>query len=94
MGANTNAPIILAIFAFYIVIGVLFGLIGSASLTAQEFSTPDDPSTFSFLNQIGYFFSGIGYTLGSIPGWANTLLFLPLGITLAYIILSYIRGSS
>lgn len=94
MAGGNNAGIILAIFTFYIAIGVLFGLIGMNQLQADAFTTPEDPSGLTFLSQIGFFFSGIGFTLSSIPLWANTLLFLPLGIVLFYIVLSFFRGSS
>lgn len=94
MAANTNANLVLSMFAFYITIIVLLGLIGSSVVQAQGFSTPPEPSTFTFLSQISYFFQGIGFVLSDLPAWANTLLFLPLGITLFYIGLSFIRGSS
>lgn len=91
MSGNTNAYIILSVFTFYIFIGVLFGLIG---MSASSFGTPETPSGVSFLSQVSYFFSGIGFTLSNLPLWANTLLFLPLGITLFYIVLSFFRGNS
>jgi len=94
MASGNNASIILTIFGFYVIIGVVFGLIGSASLQSQSFDVPTNPDSLGFLGQIGYFFSGIGFTLGALPAWANTILFLPLTITLLYIILSYFRGSS
>lgn len=92
--ANTNAPIILSIFTFYIVIIVLMGFIGGSIVANKTFSTPDSPNAITFLVQIGYFFSGIGFVLSGIPAWVNIILFLPLSITLVYILLSFFRGSS
>lgn len=94
MATSTNAPMILSIFGFYIIIILLFGFIGIGSAASHSFASPDEPGALTFLSQIGYFFSGIFFTLGNIPGWANTILFLPLGITLFYIMLSFFRGSS
>lgn len=93
-GAGTNAPLILSIFAFYIFIIVMMGLIGGSIIANRTFSTPDNPNGLTFLSQVGYFFGGIGFVLSNIPAWANTLLFLPLSITLVYILLSFFRGSS
>lgn len=94
MGANTNAPIILSIFTFYIVIFVILGFVGSSFEASTSFDTPDDPDGLSFLSQIGYFFGGIGFSISSLPAWANIMLFLPLSIVLLYILLSFFRGSS
>lgn len=94
MATSTNAPMILSIFGFYIIIIVLFGFIGIGAAASHSFNTPEAPGALTFLSQIGYFFSGIFFTLGNIPVWANTVIFLPLGITLFYIMLSFLRGSS
>ena len=95
MGVSTNTPIVLAIFGFYIFIGVMFGLIGSGLATSAG-DVPDvpEPSGIGFLAQIFYFVAGIGFTISSIPVWANVLLFAPLSITIFYIILSYLRGTA
>jgi hypothetical protein len=94
MGANTNAPIILSIMGFYVVIGVLLGLFGSSYQASATIDHPANPDTISFLEQIDFFFTGMTFTIASLPAWATTLLFLPLGITMFYIILSWLRGSS
>lgn len=39
---------------------------------------------------IGFFFSGIFFSLSSIPFWINTILFMPLGITLIWAIIEVI----
>lgn len=93
MGVSTNTPIVLAIFGFYIFIGVMFGLIGSG-LAATSVGNSPSPSGVSFLSQIFYFVEGIGFTIANIPVWANILLFAPLSITIFYIILSYLRGTA
>lgn len=91
--ANTNATIILSVSAFYIFIGAMMGLIGGSYVASAYYTTVPTPSGVSFLTQIGWFFSGIGYSIVGL-GWFNIVLFAPLGITLFYIILSYFRGSS
>lgn len=84
MALQNNAGIVLTIFAFYICIIVLFGLVGSSQLqTNKNFDSPPD----GILAQIAFFFQGIGFTIGSLPFWANSLIFLPLGITIGYILL-------
>lgn len=95
MGAATNTVIIMSIFGFYVFLGVMFGLIGGSlqNEASDNFGNPPEPG-ITFLTQIGYFFGGIGYTLLSLPLWANTILFLPLGITLFYLGLIYLRGTS
>lgn len=92
--ANTNATIILSIASFYVFIGVMLGLIGS-SFTAPAPVDPTAPSSVtSFLDGVAYFFAGIAFAIGGFPWWANALLFLPLGATLLYIVISLLRGSS
>lgn len=94
---STNTPIVLSIFGFYIIIGVILGLAGESLAVGAAnatFTTPPNPSILGFLTQIGYFFAGIAYSLSSLPAWADILLFLPLGVTLFYIGLSFLRGSS
>ena len=90
---GNNATIVLGVFSFYAAIVVVAGLVG-AGLIVSQLPVLEEPSTIGFLSQIGLFFEGIFFTFGGIPAWANTLLFLPLGITLTYIFLSYLRGSS
>lgn len=95
MGSGTNAPLLLAIFTFYIVIAVVLGLYGRSELVGNALTAPsEDPSAISFLSQIGLFFSGIFFSLAEIGVWANFILFTPLALTLLYIILSFFRGSS
>lgn len=94
MGANTNAPIILSIFTFYIFIFIILGFVGSSFAASTSFGNPENPDAFTFLTSISYFFTGIGFSISSIPAWANILLFLPLGVTILYIVLSFFRGSS
>ena len=92
---NTNAFLILGIFSFYIFVFVMLGLIGESQYQASNgYTKPSDPSAGGFLSDIAFFFSGIGFTITNIPVWANSLIFLPLGITVFYIILSFFRGSS
>lgn len=94
MGLSTNSSIVLSLFAFYIFLIVMLGLIGGSIVANRSIGDPENPSPLSFLSQIAFFFSGIGFALTNIPFWANTMLFLPLGVTLAYIGVSFFRGSS
>lgn len=94
MGSSTNAPIILSIFTFYIVIALILGLYGRSELISHAPAGPtEDPSAISFLSQIALFFNGMFFSIAEL-GWANVLLFTPLALTLFYIILSFFRGSS
>lgn len=93
MSTSTNTPIVIAIFAIYIFIGIMFGLIGMG-LQSTQVGTPAQPTLLGFLSEIGSFFGGIFFTIGNLPLWANTLIFLPGIIGLVYIWFSFIRGSS
>lgn len=93
--ADGDTKIILSVFAMYVFMFVMFGLIGmniETSIEQSDIDDLEDPSIISFLTQIGMFFWGIGFTIASLPWWANTMLFTPLTITIIYIILKYIRG--
>lgn len=94
MGANTNAPIVLGIMGFYVMVAVLLGLFGSSYQASATIGSPSAPDEISFLSSIGFFFAGITFTIAALPVWATTLLFVPLGITMLYIVLSWLRGSS
>lgn len=41
---------------------------------------------------VGFFVNGVGVMILGLPIWANTLLFLPLGTTILYIITVVARG--
>lgn len=96
MGTNTNAPMILGIMGFYIFLTVLLGLFGSSyqANSSDVLEQPDAPDTVGFLSAISIFFTGLTFAITGLPVWATALLFLPLSITLLYIILSWLRGSS
>jgi hypothetical protein len=91
---NTNAYIILTIMTFYVSIAVILGLIGTSYQATKSPEAPPEPSLVGFLGQISTFFSSMFFTISELPAWANTLLFLPLGLTLFYILISFLRGSS
>lgn len=78
--------LILTMFTFYVGLFILMGLIGGSIQATQEIGSPEEPTVSGIFSFIGFFFSGITFSLSGIPIWANTLLFLPLGITLAYIL--------
>lgn len=91
MVLQNNAGIILTIFAFYTIIFVLLGLLGTSSLSTSAFTAPPTSVTFlGFLTQIGFFFQGIAFSVSGIPVWANLILFFPLGVTVLYIIIEVI----
>lgn len=92
MAGGSETGYILVIFGFYIAIGVLLGLYGSAQLQATDLGTPPTPTGLSFLSQIGYFFGGIFFSIGALPFWANTLLFGTFGIVIVYLGLRFFRG--
>jgi len=94
MASQTNTPIVLSIMSFYAFLGFMMGLYGSSQLQANNsIGAFVQPSSLSFLSQIGYFFAGIGYSISALPAWLNFILALP-SFALIYIALSFFRGSS
>lgn len=91
----SKVGIVLGIFVFYAFIIVIFGLMGKSEMVNSKICNnatlssdcANLPSSFTFLSSISFFFQGINFTLSSIPGWANFLLFFPLGITLLWAVL-------
>lgn len=83
--------LVLTIFTFYVGIIVLMGLIGGSIQATQDVGTPEEPSLGGIISTISFFFSGIGFSLSGIPVWANLILFLPLGITILYILLKILK---
>lgn len=94
MGTNTNAPMVMGIMGYYVIITVLLGLFGSSYQATTVIGQPTAPDTITFLGSIGYFIAGLTFTITSLPLWVTTILFLPPAIALLYIILSWLRGSS
>lgn len=89
-----NVTTVLAIFAFYAGLVTLLGFVGGA-FVASELPALEEPGLLTFLVQgVSLFVSGIFFSLSNIPLWVTTILFLPLGVALSYIGLSYLRGSS
>lgn len=101
MGNNSNAGVTLAIFTFYIFIIILMGLINtsmsdstiSTSLSADQLTgsatgiAEGDFGFFDFVSAaFNVFVSGITFSLTGIPIWASIILFLPLGITIIYLV--------
>lgn len=84
----TKPVLIMTIFGFYIAIVVLLGLMGTEFVPSDQIDTPpEDPSLLSPIDFIVFFFQGLSFTIMGLPIWFNILLFLPLGITIAYILL-------
>lgn len=95
MGANTNTPIVMSILGFYTFIIVMFGLMGNSLAVAGSVSLPTSLGLITFPAEVLiFFFSAIGFTITTLPLWADTLLFAPGAIGLFYIGASFLRGSS
>lgn len=93
--SSTNAYILLGITIFYAFVFVMMGLIGMGLSTTTQLTNPSTPNVYTGgLSDIGFFFSGIGFSITNLPGWANFMIFMPGGVTILYIILSWLRGSS
>lgn len=89
MALQNNAGIILTIFAFYIALGILFALIGDPLLgNVTQITVP--PGGVSVVDTVLFFVEGIFFTMSYLGAWINTLLFLPLGITVLYIVLEVV----
>ncbi len=78
--------VILSIFGFYVFLFILLGFIGTSFQTTQEFGDAESLEITGFLGTLTFFVTNIKFAITGLPGWANTILFLPLGITIAYII--------
>lgn len=86
-----NSTLIMTIFAYYIAVAVILGLIGSSYLPNQEInSNLENPGISNVLSSIGQFFLGLTFVITNFPAWANILLFLPLGLTILYIMIERI----
>ena len=87
----TKPVLILTIFTFYVGLTVILGLMGTSFLPESNIDTPPgEPSLSSPLDFIVFFFAGLSFTITGMPIWFNILLFLPLGITVAYILIDTI----
>ena len=94
-GAQTNAPLILSIFSFYIILIFLCGLIGGSTIhSSAQYAAPGEPTTnpLTIYGYIGLFFGGLAFSIAEM-GIFN-IIWLPLILTVAYIIASWVRGSS
>jgi hypothetical protein len=102
MGNNSNAGVTLAIFTFYTIIIIIMGLanteLNDNSITTNQntgsISAAVDGAAGQQLSFFGFisaafqvFINGIYFSLVGIPVWASILLFLPLGITILYLVL-------
>jgi len=94
----SKVAVVLGIFTFYCFIIVIFGLMGRSDIISSRVcngvtignstgSQCDIPQNFSILTGFSFFLQGIGFTISSIPFWANFILFFPLGITIAWSVL-------
>jgi ABC-type Fe3+ transport system permease subunit len=87
---GSDSGIILYIFAFYIFLFFILGLVGG--FVVKSISTPagEDLGVDPF-DYILFFFEGIGYSIVEL-GIFNVVLFAPLGITLLYLLAKLLRG--
>jgi hypothetical protein len=88
----TRTVLTLTIFAFYTTIIVMLGLANIATIdsgfTGED--PPDDPGISNVGDFIDFFVGGLTFAIDAFPAWLNTLLFLPLIITLGFIIVTLI----
>jgi hypothetical protein len=100
MATNTNAPLVIFVVSYFSFVALMFGLIGmglqTSGITCNAASCTgiptSQPSLLGFLGEFGNFFSGIFFTIGSIPFWATILAFSPSIVGMIYVIFSYLRG--
>ncbi len=97
---DSNTGYILTIFAFYGFIAVIMGLVGASmegSNATVEYTAPTvaEPSLnpLTIFDYIGMFFSGLTFSIVALGIW-NLILFSPLILTMSYIVISLVRGSS
>lgn len=97
-GTIGNTGVVLSIFTFYVFISVLLSLIGASASDVTPPTTPPNPGVLDYLSiafsGIGYFISGMAFSIGALGPVFSTLLFTPLAITMLYVILSFIRGTA
>lgn len=93
MALQNNAGIILTIVAFYVALGVIFGLIGtsevSTSIAPEQLSATgtSNGGLLGLLSSIAIFFSAIAFVISGIPLWLNLIIFAPLSVTILYILI-------
>lgn len=87
VSSSVSTGLVMTIFGFYIALGVILGLVGSAFVPSTDITTPTDGPTITGIGDaIGIFFEGLSYSIEGLPGWANLLLFGPLAMTMFYIL--------
>lgn len=86
----TSPVIILTIFGFYTGLAVILALMGGDVQASLDPDAPEPPSILSPFESIKFFFGAIGFSLSDMPLWFNLILFLPLAITLVFILLDLI----
>lgn len=88
----TRTVLTLTIFSFYTFIIVMLGLANISTLDSGF--TGDDPPSDPGITNVGdfidFFTGGLTFALDVFPVWLNTLFFLPLIITLGFIIVTLI----
>jgi hypothetical protein len=90
MGSQSDAVILLYIFAFYAVIIFFLGLIGGFQVSKLTYPSNQDYG-LDFGDYIGFFFEGIAFSIAEL-GIFNFLLFAPMGLTLLYLLVKLLRG--
>jgi hypothetical protein len=89
MGSQSDAVILLWIFAFYTFIFFMLGLIGG--FTVSKIDSPTETHSLDFWDYVGFFFQGIFFSIAEM-GMFNFILFTPLALTLLYLLAKLIRG--
>lgn len=105
---GSNAGLVLSIILFYSVIFLLLYNYGSdkyysnVNLGTTAGVSDDAPGWFEHIPVIGglfsffkvfVFFRIMGFAVSGIPFWMNLLIFTPLTLLIAWIILEWVRGS-
>ncbi len=87
----TKVVVVLTIFGFYVFLTVILGLMGTSFIPSTNVDTPPgEPNLLSPLDFIVFFFAGLSFTIAGMPFGLNIIIFLPLGITMAYVIIDTI----
>lgn len=100
-GVN-NTMIVIGIFSIFSFIFLMMGFIG-ASFQSQNtnvvggntsISVAPTTNPITIFDFIGLFFSGLFFSINALPVWGNLMLFGSSALGLAYIIASFVRGTS
>lgn len=100
MGSSNHAQLYLLILVFYGALTVIFGFIGQTGYADSQTTNVETHGFFATITEIitdildflgfeslSFFIGSVGFTLSGIPAWINVLIFIPLGLTLVFVLL-------